>query len=318
MSNYLKYRPAWAQILIFIGMAFGIFLVLGIAGAMTLSRITGMDILEVSDSSKWDFSDSKTLVLIRGLLLVQFISLFLVPVFLFAYFSDPAPSRYLGLRSGSAPSFYLAGIVLLIAAIPLAGWLGVVNEQIAFPQGVYQWMKEMEDETNRQVEFLLKQSGPKQLILNLIFIAALAGTGEELFFRGILQRLFIRWFKSPWAGIVVTAFIFSAFHLQFIGLLPRFALGILLGAIYWYSGSLWPAILAHFFYDGFIVVLAYFNPEIITNDSAAALKNVPVLLQALLSFVVIVLIIWWMKKKSTVRFEQVYAADRQPDNPFSF
>ena len=38
-------------------------------------------------------------------------------------------------------------------------------------------------------------------------------------------------------------------------------MGILLGAVYWYSGSLWPAIIAHFVYDAFIIVLAYFNPK---------------------------------------------------------
>ena len=46
-------------------------------------------------------------------------------------------------------------------------------------------------------------------------------------------------------------------------------LGILLGAIYWYSGSLWAAIIAHFFYDAALIILAYIKPELITQQAPA-------------------------------------------------
>ena len=116
-------------------------------------------------------------------------------------------------------------------------------------------MKASEESAAKQIEFMLKRNTVQDLLLNLVLVAVFAGVGEELFFRGVLQRLFIKLFKNPWAGILVTAFIFSAIHFQFYGFIPRFILGILLGLIYWYSGSLWPAIIAHFAYDAFAVIM---------------------------------------------------------------
>jgi hypothetical protein len=152
--------------------------------------------------------------------------------------------------------------------------------------------------------------------MNLLFIAVFAGVGEELFFRGILQRIFIKMFKNPWAGIIVTAIIFSAIHLQFYGFIPRFILGVLLGMIYWYSGSIWPAIIAHFAYDAFAVVLIYFNPSLLDQNTTTFQMGNQVVM-TLLSAIVVGLVIFQMKKRSTTNYETVYAPDKtEDDNPF--
>lgn len=64
---------------------------------------------------------------------------------------------------------------------------------------------------------------------------------EELFFRGFMQRAFP---EAP-RGIVVTAVVFSAFHMDPVGFLARFELGVLFGLLAWRAGSIWPAIGAH-------------------------------------------------------------------------
>jgi membrane protease YdiL (CAAX protease family) len=164
---------------------------------------------------------------------------------------------------------------------------------------------------------MLKQNTLKDLLMNLLFIAVFAGVGEELFFRGVLQRIFIKMFNNPWAGIIATAIIFSAIHMQFYGFIPRFILGVLLGVIYWYSGSLWPAILAHFIYDGFAVVMIYFYPSMADQDATLQLGNKAVM--GIISATLVVAIVYSMKKKSTSSYEAVYADDRIDNtNPFSF
>jgi uncharacterized protein len=156
----------------------------------------------------------------------------------------------------------------------------------------------------------------KDLVLNIICIAGLAAVGEELLFRGMVQRLFIKIFRTPWPGIIITAFLFSAMHMQFYGFLPRFALGILLGAVYWYSGSLWTAIVAHFVYDALVIVLVYFNPEMLKEGNAPAATNIALI--GSISFVMVVLLIEWMRKKTTTTYAEVYADDDIPvkDHPF--
>ena len=128
---------------------------------------------------------------------------------------------------------------------------------------------------------------------------------------------FIKIFRNPWAGILVTAFIFSAIHFQFYGFIPRFILGILLGLIYWYSGSLWPAIVAHFAYDAFAVIMIYFNPALAEKDSVGiSLGNQSVM--AAISAALVIVIVIAMKKRSTTSYSTVYARDNIDDsNPFA-
>jgi uncharacterized protein len=83
-----------------------------------------------------------------------------------------------------------------------------------------------------------------ELALILVGVCVAAPVGEELFFRGFFQRGLEVARGGPRA-IVVTAFVFSAFHLDPVGLTARFELGVLFGLLAWRAGSLWPAIAAH-------------------------------------------------------------------------
>jgi hypothetical protein len=182
------------------------------------------------------------------------------------------------------------------------------------------WMKTMEEEAAKQIQFMLSKHTLSELITNLVFIALFAGVGEELFFRGVLQRLIIKWTKSPWAGIIITAALFSAFHFQFFGFIPRFLLGVLLGSIYWYSGSLWAAMLAHFVYDGLMIVLIYLNPSMAQNIDATILQQTTMQLvfSAVLSLLLTSLVVWQMKKRSVANYAVIYNDDDVPKDELSF
>jgi uncharacterized protein len=51
--------------------------------------------------------------------------------------------------------------------------------------------------------------------------------GEEFFFRGLLQQWTTRWFKSEWAGLIVTSLIFGSVHLWFRGAFPNWRIAAL-------------------------------------------------------------------------------------------
>jgi membrane protease YdiL (CAAX protease family) len=317
MSYFKKVNP-FLQFLMFIGMAFGIFLIIGTLGTFILSSITGFSLTTIADPKTWDYNDPQTLVLARGLLIIQFVGLFLIPSFLFARFCDSKPGQYLGFRSATS-LYFILGTVVLIVALPFVNWSGIINnELIPETTAIGKWMKASEEATGKQIEFMLKKRGIQDLLMNLFFVAVFAGVGEELFFRGVLQRLFIKLFKNPWAGILIAAFIFSAIHFQFYGFIPRFILGILLGVIYWYSGSLWPAIVAHFAYDAFAVIMVYFNPSMIDNENI----DIPIVTLSVLAAIsasIVLGIVILMKKRSKTTYEAMYARDKfDESNPFSF
>jgi hypothetical protein len=318
MQTYLKTRPVWIQLLLFIGMAFGILMVLSLIGGGILSSLTGKSLFEMNDPATWDPKDPNMLTFIRGMLLIQFLGMFLIPSLLFAYFSDPRPLDYVGLKPPSRAIYWGLGILVMLVAVPMVEYIGLINRDLPFPAETRKWMQSMEDEAARTLQVMLGRTTLTDLMLNVVFIAAFAGIGEELFFRGIIQRLFIRSTKSPWMGIVIAAFLFSFFHFQFFGFIPRFLLGILLGAIYWYSGSLWPAIIAHFVYDAFFITLAYFNPELVTNPDAALVDKSYIAVAALVSTALVVLIVWMMKKASTTDYNEVYRDDQPSPSPNDF
>jgi len=318
MKGLLKTKSPGTQLLILISIALvSLFLIGGMIGPLTLSAITGVSPTEFLDTTKLNFNKPGIITYIRGLQIFQFISLFIIPTFLCARLFSTDSKKYLGIKKPSNAFYFLAAVAVMIIAVPVAnGFLGDLNKNVQFPPGIEKWMRKSEDEVARMTQALLSKHSIKDLIINIICIAGLAAVGEELLFRGIVQRLFIKIFKNPWAGIIITAFLFSAIHLQFYGFLPRFALGILLGVIYWYSGSIWTAIFAHFIYDAASIVVIYFNPSMINEDTPVKLNNIA--LMAALSFVIVVLIVVWMKKKSTVTYDGVYADDSIPvkDHPF--
>jgi membrane protease YdiL (CAAX protease family) len=95
------------------------------------------------------------------------------------------------------------------------------------------------------------------MIINLFIIAILPAVGEEFFFRGVLQKILIKLFKSGHVAIWVTAFIFSAMHFQFFGFVPRFILGLIFGYLFFWSGTLWLPVISHFINNAVPVIMAY-------------------------------------------------------------
>lgn len=108
-----------------------------------------------------------------------------------------------------------------------------------------------------------------ELVLIVLAVVVAAPLGEEFFFRGFLQRAFARSGLSPLHAVVITAVIFSAFHLDPVGFLARVELGVLFGLLLVYTGSLWPAIAAHAA-NNLISTAIYFAGKNDPNVSAAA------------------------------------------------
>jgi membrane protease YdiL (CAAX protease family) len=309
------------QMLMFFGLAFGLFVIASMIGVAILSKTTGIGLQDLQNSASWDLANPKYRTFMRGMILIQFLFLFTIPSLLFSFFSDPKPAQYLGLKAPGAASYWVWGILIILVAYPFVEYLGYINQKIPFGPETAKWMKGMEEEAARQIRFMLQERTPVELAKNLVFIALFAGIGEELFFRGILQRMFIRLTRNPWMGIILTAAIFSGIHFQFYGFFPRLFLGVLLGAIYWYSGSLWVAILAHFLYDAAVIVLVYFNPHMLENAEATLIKGQEfgLLIGAMISLAITFVILHQMQKRSVATYEAVYNDDfpAQKDN-FSF
>lgn len=225
---------------------------------------------------------------------------FLLPAFLYVVFVFRGRYLYfLGFRKANKPNMYVLAACAILFTFPLVFWLGELNRMIPMPE----WMIKMEESTGKQMADFLKLRNWYDVYVNVIVIGLLPAICEELFFRGALQRVLIHVTRSPWAGIILSALLFSALHLQFAGFLPRLFLGVVLGILYWYSGSLWTCILAHFIFNSVQVLVVSYAPKFIDTN-----PELPVY-AAVVSLIAVSSVLYYYRRQSTVSWGKEYGTD---------
>jgi membrane protease YdiL (CAAX protease family) len=189
-----------------------------------------------------------------------FFGLILIPVILIRILRSRAYA--VGLFNGAIfPQTALITVALVFVFTGVNSIFIEWNQNIKFPDGIEQPLKDLEEMLRKQTEFLTKFDSIGQLILAVVVVSILPGIGEELVFRGIIQREFYRATRNIHVSIWVSAAIFSAIHIQFYGFVPRMLLGALFGYLYYWSGSLTMSMLAHLFNNGMMVVALYFYQQ---------------------------------------------------------
>lgn len=112
-------------------------------------------------------------------------------------------------------------------------------------------------ELRRQVEWLIGEMFPAASIGQLAMVALLAGVGEELLFRGVLQTL-LGWWTTPVIGLLITSLLFGAAHaLSKLYFVLAAAIGLCFGWMTLYYNDLVAPMVAHSVYD--FVALMYLS-----------------------------------------------------------
>jgi membrane protease YdiL (CAAX protease family) len=149
-----------------------------------------------------------------------------------------------------------------VVNIPLISWLVDINAQFKLPESMAALeaqLKATEEVANRMTKAFISGNTINDFLINLFVVALVPAIAEELLFRGALQRFITFCFGNAHAAILSAAIIFSAFHGQVYGFLPRMVLGVLLGYIFAYSGSIWPAMLVHFMNNAISVLITHYK-----------------------------------------------------------
>jgi membrane protease YdiL (CAAX protease family) len=145
----------------------------------------------------------------------------------------------------------------MILALPMNNFFTHINNLLDLREslpGIQEYLEDAELKAEQLFESFLNVSGMGPLIINLLVVAVVPAIGEELLFRGVLQDLFIRWSKNIFLGVLITSLVFALLHFQFLSVLPRFVLGMILGYIFVWTRSLWMPVLAHFINNALAVV----------------------------------------------------------------
>lgn len=207
------------------------------------------------------------LLLVQG---VTSVAAFIIAPLLYMYYYERRSQKDLLLTSSPIwPSIVLTLLItqaFMFVNTPIIEW----NMNINLPEFMNSfelWAQQQEQYLNEITQYVTHFDDLPQLILGLIVIAIIPGVGEELLFRGLIQRKLSEIFKNPHIAIWVAGFLFGLFHFQFYGLVPRMLLGVLFGYLYWWSGSLMLAMLAHFFNNGFTLIMVYlYQRDLVSFD----------------------------------------------------
>jgi len=186
--------------------------------------------------------------------------MFVIPPLLFAAI-ERRKTHYLNFKSKVNPALWLLVIAIMFFSAPVLDQSIKLNERLTLPEsfsGIEDWMKAKEAELERLTELLLSDTTYQGLLINLLVIAVIPAIGEEFLFRGCVQNIVTRWFKSVHLGVWITAIVFSAIHLQFYGFLPRMLLGALFGYLLVWGRNIWLPVLAHFLNNAAATVSAFY------------------------------------------------------------
>lgn len=240
--------------------------------------IFAISVIGSIDNRTIDLSSKSMILMMQLLQTISVLILFIVPAVFFVLLFTDEKLGYLKLNTFSNFRFFILSVLLVVVALPLINYMEVINKAIHLPSflsGLEQWMQQSEEKVKVIEEAFIANQTIADLFINLFVIALMAGLSEELFFRGLLQNAIAKYSKNIHVAIWVTAFLFSAFHMQFYGFIPRLFLGALLGYVYVWSGSLWMSIIVHFMNNALVVVYSYFiaNSAALKASESVVIQN---------------------------------------------
>ena len=177
-------------------------------------------------------------------------------------------------KLGLGPGFELTwkavsmGVLYTLPLGALAAALDVVEDK--FPA-----LQDVTRATQRSVLALLGGTfKPGIAFITSLALGCVAGVGEEMLFRGVLQYELTSRFGGPWVAIGLSSVIFGALH----AVTPLYAIlaglaSVYFGAIYIWSSNLAVPITAHAVYDLLALLFAHWTVSRLSDAEQTALSQ---------------------------------------------
>lgn len=173
--------------------------------------------------------------------------LLFIPAVLFSWIANGRNKFWLGFNSYINVYQCLLGFLIMFTANIMAVSLEDLSKSlIAHLPSLDALAKEMETAYNDQVLVLSNLKSWPEFLTALVIMAFFPALFEEIFFRGALQNLLIRWWKLPLVAIIVTSLLFSLIHGSVYLFISRAVLGFVLGLMYFKTKNIWVNVIAHF------------------------------------------------------------------------
>ena len=204
------------------------------------------------------FGSSHSVVLTQ--IVLQNVLSFAVPAMLVAAFIARKPFEYLALSKSPKWMHVLFVILVYVVSVPAMNMIVQLNESITLPDSfaaLEKLLRMYEEAAKALTNQLISGQTLMGVICLMLVLGCLTGFGEEIFFRGMLTRIFLDKPMNKHLAIWLGAIVFSFMHFQFFGFVPRVLMGALFGYMLVWSGSLWVPIIAHAINNSVVVLSTY-------------------------------------------------------------
>jgi len=260
--------------------------------------------------------------LLRGVQFMSVLFMFFIPTILYAKICHWKPFVHVGFKKELPLLPLLLAVLIIFSAMPLVGAMRDITMHLPLNHWIKGKILESKENYFKEVVVIGRMNSFGEYLLSLFIIAVLPGLFEELFFRGGLQNLFTRWFKNPVAAILLSAFIFSAFHFEFSDFLGRFFLGIVLGWVFYQTGNIWINIIMHAAFNGFSVTGLYIASRAGEKIDISKLDDSFTTVQVLIMLGVMAVLVYYfhksIKNKNTEPGKEIIMSGYlQHVNPFA-
>ena len=269
----------WAVACVWFVLAFVSFqLVGGITSAILLLPEL-MEVMKQGGDIQAVFSDNLGKVFI-GNTTGQFLIIGLASFYIAKLHAQPKQHlQFLRLQtSNNVWKVTLVTAILVFVFMPLNGFLGWLNFLLFdFFVQIFPSLNFFLEMQNSMAETIKGFIGTENaVILAFLHIGIVPAIFEEIMFRGYILRAI----EKSWgiiAAILVSGFLFGAYHIQPSNFIPLSMLGILFAYITYVSKSLIPAMVAHLLNNGGQVIYGSMNKEFLESQMTITLE-IPVLM----------------------------------------
>lgn len=238
--------------------------------------------------------------ILKILQFVNQLSLFVLPVLALIWFIRKDKPNFICFHKVPDISQFFAVILLFIASLPIIQYSLQLNSQMQLPdsmQAIQEWMRNKEDVAANLTNKFMETTKLSSYFVNLLVMAIMPAIGEELIFRGLLTRWVEKLTKNIHVNIIITSFIFSAFHMQFFGFIPRFLLGMILGYTYYFTQSIWSSMLLHFINNAVTVSIYFYVFKSNLGVKPEDVGTIDNLYLVVISIFAVVGILIWLRKQ---------------------
>ncbi len=248
LNEFPKQRAAWTLVLLFVG---GFLLTVFFSSLLSLVGLGGLDVVRCS-------------------IVLQNVLTFIMPAMLMAVVTIRKPWQFLGMSKKPSAVAIVGIVVVYVVSTPFINYTVALNESLVLPEwmsSMEQWMRQSEEAAKAVTDQLLAVDNVGELLLAVLLVGVLTGLGEEFFFRGAIMNLIAKSVRNKHVAVWLAAIIFSAFHLQFYGFIPRMLIGAILGYAFLWSGSIWVPVIGHAINNSSVVVSSFLvNNGYATSD----------------------------------------------------